>query len=90
VFIAGKQSPGAKWRGQPPIDGPTNNYLAEILTDMKKVRAVIYDVPRTEPDAMYVGLNDRDPRWHDLYKLKISTGERRLHNFFQSFLGSNG
>jgi len=48
------------------------------LTDMKKVRALIYDVPRNEPDAIYVGLNDRDPRWHDLYKLKISTGERQL------------
>ena len=48
------------------------------LTDMKKVRALIYDVPRNEPDAIYVGLNERDPRWHDLYKLKISTGERQL------------
>jgi dipeptidyl aminopeptidase/acylaminoacyl peptidase len=48
------------------------------LTDMKKVRALIYGVPRTEPDAIYVGLNDRDPRWHDLYKVKISTGERQL------------
>ena len=48
------------------------------LTDMKKVRALIYDVPRNEPDAIYVGLNDRDPRWHDLYRLKISTGERQL------------
>ena len=48
------------------------------LTDMKKVRALIYEVPRNEPDAIYVGLNDRDPRWHDLYKLKISTGERTL------------
>ncbi|MGH9959409.1 MAG: hypothetical protein ACREBC_20170, partial [Pyrinomonadaceae bacterium] len=25
-----------------------------------------------------VGLNDRDPAWHDLYKVKISTGERTL------------
>ena len=48
------------------------------LTDMKKVRAIIYDVPRNEPDVIYVGLNDRDPRWHDLYKLRISTGQREL------------
>ena len=48
------------------------------LTDMKKVRALIYEVPRTEPDAIYVGLNNRDARWHDLYKLSISTGERKL------------
>lgn len=51
---------------------------ARNLTDMKKVRAVIYDVPRDEPDTIYVGLNDRDPRWHDLYKVRISTGEREL------------
>ena len=48
------------------------------LTDMKKVRAFIYDIPRTDPDAIYVGLNNRDARWHDLYKLRISSGERQL------------
>ena len=48
------------------------------LTDMKKVRTLIYDVPRNEPDVIYIGLNNRDPRWHDLYKLQISTGEREL------------
>jgi dipeptidyl aminopeptidase/acylaminoacyl peptidase len=48
------------------------------LTDMKKVRTLIYDVPRTEPDVIYIGLNNRDARWHDLYKLRISSGERQL------------
>lgn len=48
------------------------------LTDAKGVRAAIYDVPRNEPDTMYIGLNDRDKAWHDLYKVKISTGERTL------------
>ena len=51
---------------------------ARNLSDMKKVRALIYEVPRSEPDTMYVGLNDRDARWHDLYKLRVSTGERQL------------
>lgn len=51
---------------------------ARNLTDMKKVRAVIYEVPRNDPDAIYVGLNDRDARWHDLYKVRVSTGERQL------------
>ncbi|MFN2499021.1 MAG: alpha/beta fold hydrolase [Pyrinomonadaceae bacterium] len=51
---------------------------ARNLTDIKDVRAVIYAVPRTEPDAIYVGLNDRDKAWHDLYKIKISTGEKTL------------
>jgi dipeptidyl aminopeptidase/acylaminoacyl peptidase len=51
---------------------------ARNLTDVKGVRAVIFSVPRTEPDAIYVGINDRDAAWHDLYKVKISTGERTL------------
>src|SRR5258705_308961 len=51
---------------------------ARNLTDAKGVRAAIYAVPRSEPDAMYIGLTDRDKAWHDLYKVKISTGERTL------------
>ncbi|HTH50403.1 MAG TPA: alpha/beta fold hydrolase [Pyrinomonadaceae bacterium] len=43
-----------------------------------KVRAQIFATPQSDPDAIYVGLNDRDAAWHDLYKVKISTGERTL------------
>src|SRR5687768_15758953 len=52
--------------------------VARNLTNSEKVRTVGYNVPRTDPDAIYVGLNDRDAAWHDLYKIKISTGERTL------------
>jgi len=48
------------------------------LTDLKGVRTEIFSVPRTKPDILYIGLNDRDPRWHDLYELHISTGEKTL------------
>ena len=51
---------------------------ARNITDAQGVRAMIQNVPRTDPDAIYVGLNDRDKAWHDLYKVKISTGERTL------------
>lgn len=51
---------------------------ARNLTEGKNVRAFIYGVPKTEPDAIYVGLNDRDPAWHDLYKVSISTGKKTL------------
>jgi dipeptidyl aminopeptidase/acylaminoacyl peptidase len=51
---------------------------ARNLTDIKGVRAEPIAVPRSEPDAIYVGLNDRDKSWHDLYKVGISTGERKL------------
>jgi dipeptidyl aminopeptidase/acylaminoacyl peptidase len=51
---------------------------ARNLTDAKGVRAFIYAVPKSDPDTLYVGLNDRDAAWHDLYRVKISTGERTL------------
>jgi dipeptidyl aminopeptidase/acylaminoacyl peptidase len=48
------------------------------LTAAKGARAVIYAVPRTKPEVIFVGLNDRDPKWHDLYQVAIATGERTL------------
>ncbi len=48
------------------------------LTKLQGVRVFIYAVPKSDPDAIFIGLNDRDKAWHDLYKLKISTGERTL------------
>jgi dipeptidyl aminopeptidase/acylaminoacyl peptidase len=64
-----------------PNDAPAAGQdvpTARNLINAKGVRAEIYAVPRTEPDALYIGLNDRDQAWHDLYKVKISTGERTL------------
>jgi dipeptidyl aminopeptidase/acylaminoacyl peptidase len=51
---------------------------ARNLTDAKDVRAFIYSTPESDPDTIYIGLNDRDKAWHDLYRVKISTGERTL------------
>lgn len=51
---------------------------ARNLTAARGARAFIYDLPRRDPDVMYVGLNDRDAAWHDVYKVRISTGERTL------------
>ena len=48
------------------------------LTDLKGVQVTPYAVPRAKPDILYIGLNDRDPRYHDLYELRISTGEKKL------------
>jgi dipeptidyl aminopeptidase/acylaminoacyl peptidase len=64
-----------------PSEGPAAGEdvpAARNLTDAKGIRALIYAVPRSEPDAIYIGINDRDKAWHDLYKIKISTGERTL------------
>jgi len=51
---------------------------ARNLTAAKGARAQILSVPKADPDTIYVGLNDRDASWHDVYKVKISTGERTL------------
>ncbi|MGH9961025.1 MAG: TolB family protein, partial [Pyrinomonadaceae bacterium] len=64
-----------------PADSPAAGHdvpAARNLTGIRGVTAWIYTVPRSEPDTLYVGLNDRDPAWHDLYRVKISTGERTL------------
>jgi dipeptidyl aminopeptidase/acylaminoacyl peptidase len=64
-----------------PADAPAAGQevpAARNLTDVKGVRAAIFSIPRSEPDALYIGLNDRDAAWHDMYKIKISTGERAL------------
>jgi dipeptidyl aminopeptidase/acylaminoacyl peptidase len=51
---------------------------ARNLTEAKGARAFIYALPRNQPDTIFVGLNDRDAAWHDVYKVAISTGQREL------------
>lgn len=51
---------------------------ARNLTAAEDVRVAIYALPKSQPDKAYIGLNDRDAAWHDLYELTLSTGERTL------------
>ena len=51
---------------------------ARELTHGAGTRAIVYDLPEKFPDLVYIGLNDRDRDWHDLYAVKISSGERTL------------
>src|SRR5579859_569468 len=64
--------PGAK--PAPGADAPE----ARDLTGLKGVQVHIYSLPKNDPDAVYIGLNDRDKAWHDLYRLRLSTGEKTL------------
>ena len=48
------------------------------LTPIEGVRAYIYAVPEANPNEIIIGLNDRDPALHDVYRLSIDTGEREL------------
>jgi dipeptidyl aminopeptidase/acylaminoacyl peptidase len=64
-----------------PAEAPaqgTEVPAARNLTAAKGARAFIYNVPRHNPDIIYVGLNDRDQAWHDVYEVQISTGARKL------------
>ncbi len=63
-------NPADKPAGSSPVPEARN------ITSATGVRAMMQAVPRSDPDTIYVGLNDRDRAWHDLYKVKISTGER--------------
>lgn len=69
VYAVNPASPPAAGREVP---------AARNLTDLQSVRAFIYAVPKSDPDLIFVGLNDRDNSWHDLYRIKISTGQRTL------------
>jgi dipeptidyl aminopeptidase/acylaminoacyl peptidase len=48
------------------------------LTPYGEVQARIYSVPEATPNQILVGLNDRDPQVHDVYRVDLSTGEREL------------
>lgn len=48
------------------------------LTPAKGVAARFEASDREVPGQLVVGLNDRDPRYHDLYVLDLETGDRRL------------
>ncbi|MEA3141576.1 MAG: hypothetical protein QOK23_3745 [Gammaproteobacteria bacterium] len=61
-----------------PADAKSGVPPTRPLTNLKGVRTQIFAVPKAKPDILYIGLNDRDPKWHDLYELSIATGEKKL------------
>jgi dipeptidyl aminopeptidase/acylaminoacyl peptidase len=64
-----------------PAESPAKDAAvpaAKNLTNATKVATQIFAVPETEPDFLYIGINERDKAWHDLYKVQISTGQKTL------------
>lgn len=58
------------------------------LTPIGGVNAEIQEVSARHPREILVGLNDRDPSLHDIYRVNIDTGERQLvEKNEQGFLG---
>jgi dipeptidyl aminopeptidase/acylaminoacyl peptidase len=52
--------------------------IARALSDFEDVQTRIYSVPRNTPDYVIIGINDRDPSLHDVYRFHIGTGEHEL------------
>jgi dipeptidyl aminopeptidase/acylaminoacyl peptidase len=48
------------------------------LTPLEKVRAQIQDVSQRFPNEVLIGLNDRNPQYHDIWRVNIESGEREL------------
>ena len=77
-------------------DGDENHhlYLVDLqsgatrdLTPIPGVAAHIAGLSRILRDRVLVGLNDRDPRFHDLHSIDLATGERELVQENPGFLG---
>ncbi len=48
------------------------------LTPIEGIQARITQMSRHRPTEILIGLNDRDPQWHDIHLLDITTGRREL------------
>jgi dipeptidyl aminopeptidase/acylaminoacyl peptidase len=58
------------------------------LTSFPKTRAMVSGVSHLHPESILVGMNDRDPKWHDLYSVDLASGKRTLvEKNTQSFAG---
>ncbi len=68
-------------------DGDENSHLYSVdvstqavrdLTPIEGIRVKIVAVSRLVPDAILVGINDRDPAYHDVYRLDLASGRLDL------------
>jgi dipeptidyl aminopeptidase/acylaminoacyl peptidase len=49
-----------------------------LLTPFEKTRVEIFGESRHVRDRILIGLNNRDPRWHDVYSLDLKSGKLTL------------
>jgi dipeptidyl aminopeptidase/acylaminoacyl peptidase len=68
-------------------NGDENNHIFVVDSKTKELRdmtpitgvaAYVVGTSRFKPREIVIGLNNRDERWHDTYKLNLDTGEREL------------
>lgn len=71
----------------PPLDG-SSVPEARDLTPYDGVQARLVAVRKRVPESVWIAVNNRDARHHDLYRLDLRTGEREL--VFQNDTGITG
>jgi len=58
------------------------------LTPIEGVRAEVYALSHRKPTLAIIGLNDRDPKFHDAYQVDLATGDKKkLIDNTQGFVG---
>ncbi len=57
------------------------------LTPLENVAARVQEVSERFPEEILVAINDRDPTYHDLYRVNVRTGERTLVQKNEGFAG---
>lgn len=71
-----------------PIKAPDGTILTDPSTGKPLKPTVQIDtLSHTHPNQIVIGLNDRDPRYHDLYLLDVQTGEKDLIQQNDGFAG---
>jgi dipeptidyl aminopeptidase/acylaminoacyl peptidase len=50
----------------------------KLLTPFEKTRVQVFGQSRHVKDRILIGLNNRDPHWHDVYSLDLRTGKLTL------------
>ena len=53
----------------------TGTAAVRALTPFKKTRVQVVGVSPDVPDRILVGVNNRDPKWHDIYSLDLASGK---------------
>jgi dipeptidyl aminopeptidase/acylaminoacyl peptidase len=62
------------------------------LTPFQKTRVEVVGISNRHKDRILVGLNNRDPKWHDVYSLNLKTGKLTLverNDGFAGFIADN-
>ncbi len=59
--------------GVDPKGGDVKNF-----TPFQKTRVQYFGGSHRHPDEILIGLNNRDPQWHDVYRLNLATGAMKL------------